>query len=124
MITQLKVINATAEEEDVTLTNDERDEALQKAEDLLRSADSKDKEEYHLSLQGLSSIYEENALDLFFRIVPDCISIIQFVVPYLTAEAILILLFEQVAVSEGGKFLGFCKSEYGSRQSWDDNWTG
>lgn len=62
MITQLKVINATAEEEDVTLTNDERDEALQKAEDLLRSADSKDKEEYHLSLQGLSGIYEENAL--------------------------------------------------------------
>lgn len=62
MITQLKVISATAEEEDVSLTNDERDEALQKAEDLLRSADSGDKDEYHLSLQGLSGIYEENAL--------------------------------------------------------------
>lgn len=62
MITQLKIISATAEEEDVSLTNDERDEALQKAEDLLRSADSRDKEEYHLSLQGLSGIYEENAL--------------------------------------------------------------
>ncbi len=62
MITQLKVIGATAEEEEVSLTNDERDEALQKAEELLRTASSKDKEKYHLSLQGLSSIYEENAL--------------------------------------------------------------
>lgn len=62
MITQLKVIGTTAEKEEVSLTNDEKDEALQKAEEIINSATDKDKKEYHLSIQGLSNLYEENAL--------------------------------------------------------------
>lgn len=62
MITQLKVISATAESEKVTLTNDEKDEALQKAEKLMENVTDKDKENYHLSIQALERIYEENAL--------------------------------------------------------------
>lgn len=62
MITQLKIISATAEEEKISLTNDERDETLQKAEDVINNASEQDKEKYKLSIQGLSEIYEENAL--------------------------------------------------------------
>lgn len=62
MITQLKIICATAKEEKVSLTNDEKDEALQKAEEVLANASEEDKQKYFLSLQGLSDIYEENAL--------------------------------------------------------------
>lgn len=62
MITQLKVINATAEEEKVSLTNDEKDEALQKAEKVMAEATEEDKQKYSLSVQGLSELYEENAL--------------------------------------------------------------
>ncbi len=62
MITQLKVISATAESEKVTLTNDEKDEALQKAEKLMENVIDKDKKNYHLSIQSLEKIYEENAL--------------------------------------------------------------
>ena len=62
MVTQLKVISATAKEEEVSLTNDERDEALQKAEELLESATDEDKKNYHLTVQGIGEIYEENAL--------------------------------------------------------------
>ena len=62
MITQLKIIGATAEDEEVSLTNDEKDEALRKAEELLSNASDEDKEKYHLSVQGMSEIYEENAL--------------------------------------------------------------
>jgi len=62
MITQLKVISATAESEKVTLTNDEKDEALQKAEKLMEKVTDKDKKSYHLSMQALEKIYEENAL--------------------------------------------------------------
>ncbi len=62
MITQLKVISATAESENVTLTNDEKDEALRKAEKLMENATDMDKKNYHLSIQALEKIYEENAL--------------------------------------------------------------
>lgn len=62
MITQLKIICATAEEEEVSLTNDEKDEALRKAEEVISNATEEDKKKYHLSVQGLSEIYEENAL--------------------------------------------------------------
>lgn len=62
MITQLKVICATAKEQEVSLTSDEKDEALQKAEQIMASANDEDKEKYLLSLQGMSKIYEENAL--------------------------------------------------------------
>lgn len=62
MITQLKVISATAESEKVTLTNDEKDEALQKAEKLMENVTDKDRKNYHLSIQAMERIYEENAL--------------------------------------------------------------
>lgn len=62
MITQLKIIGATARKEDVSLTNDEKDEALQKAEAVVGKATDEDKQKYHLSVQGMSEIYEENAL--------------------------------------------------------------
>lgn len=62
MITQLKIISATAGEENVSLTNDERDEVLQRAEEVMESATDADKKKYHLSVQGISDIYEENAL--------------------------------------------------------------
>jgi len=62
MITQLKIIAATAASDKVTLTNDEKDEALQKAEELLDDATAEDRKNYALSLQGLVKLYEENAL--------------------------------------------------------------
>lgn len=62
MITQLKVICATAKEQEVSLTGDEKDEALQKAEQTMASVNDEDKEKYLLSLQSMSEIYEENAL--------------------------------------------------------------
>lgn len=62
MITQLKIIGATAGSEKVTLTNDEKDEALQKAEEIIDASSDADRKNYCLSLQGLEKIYEENAL--------------------------------------------------------------
>lgn len=62
MITQLKIICATAEEENVSLTNDEKDEALQKAEEIIETATEEDKQKYFLSVQGMSDLYQENAL--------------------------------------------------------------
>lgn len=62
MITQLKIITATAESEKVTLTNDEKDEALKKAEEVINSASDEDRKAYYLSVQSLVKIYEENAL--------------------------------------------------------------
>lgn len=62
MITQLKVIKETAEEQKISLNNDERDEALQKAETLMETVSEEDKKQYCLSVQGLSDIYQENIL--------------------------------------------------------------
>lgn len=62
MITQLKVIGATAASQKVTLTNDEKDEAIRRAEELLQNAGEADRKKYSLSLSGLQKIYEENAL--------------------------------------------------------------
>lgn len=62
MITQLKVIRATAEEQGVALTAEEQDQALQQAEELVGNATKKDKKQYSLSVQEVSEIYQENAL--------------------------------------------------------------
>ncbi len=62
MITQLKVIKEEAKTEEVTLSNDELDEALQKAENLLETVTEEDKAAYALSVQGLSEIYQDNIL--------------------------------------------------------------
>lgn len=62
MVTQLKVIQSTAKKQNVTLSNDEKDEALQKAEKLLESVSEEEKQTYFLTVQGMSQIYEENIL--------------------------------------------------------------
>lgn len=61
-ITQMKVIKQTAQEQDVSLTNDEKDEAIQKAEKMLKAATDKDKEKYFLTVQGMTELYEEHIL--------------------------------------------------------------
>lgn len=62
MVTQLKVIQSMAKKQDVTLSNDEKDEALQKAEKILESVSDEEKKTYFLTVQGMSQIYEENIL--------------------------------------------------------------
>lgn len=62
MITQLKVIHATALEQGVSLTAEEQDQALQQAEELVGNATKKDKKKYSLTVQEVSEIYQENAL--------------------------------------------------------------
>lgn len=62
MITQLKVIRATAESEDVALTSEEKEEAVQEAEALMKLASEEDKKEYFLSVQALTELYEDNIL--------------------------------------------------------------
>ncbi len=62
MITQLKIISATAQQQGVELTADEKDEALRRAEELLDNASKKDIQEYSLNVQEISEIYQENAL--------------------------------------------------------------
>lgn len=62
MVTQLKVIQSTAKKQDVTLSNDEKDEALQKAEKILESVSEEEKKTFFLTVQGMSQIYEENIL--------------------------------------------------------------
>lgn len=62
MLTQLKVIQERAKEQKVELTSDEKDEALQKAEEVIGAASEKDKKGYCLTVQGLTDLYEENIL--------------------------------------------------------------
>ncbi len=62
MITQLKIISATAQQQEVELTADEKDEALRRAEELVGQASKKDIKEYSLNVQEISEIYQENAL--------------------------------------------------------------
>ena len=62
MITQLKIIKAEAKSEGVSLSGDETDEALQKAESVMENVSEENKETYALSVQGLSEIYQDNIL--------------------------------------------------------------
>lgn len=62
MITQLKVIKETAEDEGVSLSNEEKDEAVQDAEELMAKASEEDKKNYFLSVQSLAGLYEDNIL--------------------------------------------------------------
>ncbi len=62
MVTQIKVICHTAEKEEIALTNDEKDEALSAAEDVMSEATAGEKKKYILSVQGLSELYQENML--------------------------------------------------------------
>jgi len=72
VITQLKVIRKTADEMKVTLTSDEKDEAMRYAEEIVGSASAKDKEEYCLGIQGMAGLYEDNILaEKMFYIATD-----------------------------------------------------
>lgn len=62
MVTQLKVIKEEAQNAKITLTNDEKDEALQKAEEVMADTTAEERREYFLSVQNLSELYEENLL--------------------------------------------------------------
>jgi DNA uptake protein ComE-like DNA-binding protein len=62
MITQLKIISSVAEKEGVSLSAEEQDEALQQAQTLVNSASDEDREEYALTVQEISNIYQENSL--------------------------------------------------------------
>ncbi len=62
LITQLKVIKKTAEEEKIALTVDETDEAVQQAEQIMDGATKRDKKKYCLNLQGMTELYEDNML--------------------------------------------------------------
>lgn len=62
MVTELKVISSRAKAEKVSLTADEKDEAIQQAEKILRAATKKEKEKYSLTTQSLLEIFESNFL--------------------------------------------------------------
>lgn len=62
MVTQLEVICAQAKEQKIELSNDEKDEALQKAEEIMENASEKDKSEYCLTVSDMAELYEENIL--------------------------------------------------------------
>lgn len=62
MVTQLKVICANAKDQDISLTNDERDDALKLAEKLVSAATDSEKKDFYLTQQNLSQLYEENLL--------------------------------------------------------------
>lgn len=62
MITQLKIISGVAQEQNVSLSADEQDEALRQAESLVQNAAAADKKTYFLSVQKISGIYQENLL--------------------------------------------------------------
>lgn len=62
MITQLKIISGVAQEQNVSLSADEQDEALRQAESLVQNAAADDKKTYSLSVQKISEIYQENLL--------------------------------------------------------------
>ena len=56
MVTQLKVIAQAADRNEISLTNDEKDEAMQKAEKIMEKVSDSDKKKYYLSVQGLSKL--------------------------------------------------------------------
>lgn len=62
MITQLKIIKTEAKAEGVSLSGDEKDEALQKAESVMENVTEENREAYALSVQGFSDIYQDNIL--------------------------------------------------------------
>lgn len=62
MITQLEVICATAKSEEIKLSNDEKDEALQKAEEIMENVSDEDKKKYCLTVSDMAKLYEDNAL--------------------------------------------------------------
>lgn len=62
VITQLKIIRKTADDMQITLTSDEKDEAMRHAEEIVNSASARDKEKYCLGIQSMAELYEDNIL--------------------------------------------------------------
>lgn len=62
MITQLKIIGENAAKQNVALDGDEKDQALQDAEKLVKNASEKDKKKYALTVQNVQSLFEDNIL--------------------------------------------------------------
>lgn len=72
MVTQLAVIGRTAKSQKITLSGDEKDEAVQKAEEVLASATEEEKKNYFLTVQELSEVFQENLLaEKMFYIATD-----------------------------------------------------
>ena len=72
MVTQMAVIGKTAKSQKVSLGSDERDQALQKAEELMKNASEEDKKSYCLTLQQMTEVFEENLLaEKMFYIATD-----------------------------------------------------
>ncbi|MBU5478679.1 peptidyl-prolyl cis-trans isomerase [Eubacterium sp. MSJ-13] len=62
MITQLKIIGENAAKQGITLDGDEKDQALQDAEKLVKDASSKDRKKYALNIQNVQGLFEDNIL--------------------------------------------------------------
>lgn len=62
MVTQLKIIGENAASQGVTLDDDEKDQALLDAEELIKGASEKDKKKYALTIQNVQKMYEDNIL--------------------------------------------------------------
>lgn len=62
MVSQIAIIEEEAEKEEIELTNDEKDEATGRAEEIMANASDEDKKEYLLSVQSLSEVFAANAL--------------------------------------------------------------
>ncbi|HBA97260.1 MAG TPA: hypothetical protein DCZ23_04035 [Lachnospiraceae bacterium] len=62
LVTQLKIIRKTADEMQVALDSDEKDEALRSAEEIVNNASTEDKKSYCLSVQSMADLYEDNIL--------------------------------------------------------------
>lgn len=62
LVTQLKIIKKTAEDMKVTLTSDEKNEAVRNAEEIVNNASAEDKKTYCLSVQSMTDLYADNIL--------------------------------------------------------------
>lgn len=72
MVTQMAVIGKTAKSQKVTLSSDEKDQAVQRAEELVEGATEEDKKSYCLTVQQMSDVFEENLLaEKMFYIATD-----------------------------------------------------
>ncbi len=62
MITQLKIIGENAAKQGIKLDGDEKDQALQDAEKLVKDANETDKKKYALTVQNVEGMFEDNIL--------------------------------------------------------------
>lgn len=62
LVTQLKIIRKTADKMQIALDSDEKNEAVRSAEEIVGSASAEDKKDYCLSIQNMTTLYEDNIL--------------------------------------------------------------